>query len=647
MVSEQEITVKLKIDDTQFQNTLIQMEVSMAAFADRLITIVGKISDTVTQMFTKMKEESSKFKLGDILGGLLQTDPGWYIMAINGITKIGFAFQSVIGGAATLTEAMSYLFPTFTPFLVGGSVLLGIGALALALYGIISIIGEISKQAKAASGNIASINNVSEAQYTVQYWEQELQRMEKARNDAKLVNAAKELQGHGIGAVETAMNADQNNLRIEWTPDFEKKYQNALNKLEEARKKLNELMGISDSGNSKPKFSYPKQNFDYSKSNKNYPPTWEDYVAQIKQQKQAEAYQRQIDQGKIPGEVTNDQESVKASGKDTNGKSGGRITQDQASYRDFTAFLKTMTDDIKKASKGLGDFGEGLRSIKDKAINNLTSRMPILSSAMQGAEMGSAAGPWGAIIGAIVGILMESETFKTLLEMTNSILQIFADTLGKILEPFIPIIQILNDTLAPILMVIGTILGQVLKPILQAIFPILKLFGIAVALVSLGIAKFYNAIANAINWLLGWLGVHIATIDESGLEEALQAIKDATWDSVEAKAKETKTTKEATEALRNVPEGFKIALTRFNVELPKYATGGYVPYTPGGRVVSVAENEGEWILNGKQMATLGNGGGSIIINGDVYGWDDFKRKVNQAQNENSRSRGLALNGVTF
>jgi hypothetical protein len=615
----QEITVKLNIKDVGFQNALIQMEASMAAFADRLIIIAEKISDTITQIFAKMKEESSKFSLGDLLGGLLQTDPSWYIMAFNGITKIGFAFQSVIGGAATLTEAMSYLFPTFTPFLAGGSVLLGIGALAVALYGIVNIIGEIRKQAKAAGGDIASINSVSEAQYTLQYWDQEVKRMEKLRNDAKMIKSAKELQGRGITAIENAINKDQNNLRIEWTPDFEEKYQNALKKHAETQKKLNELTGTSKSD-----FSNSKQNNNSSKSNNDYPPTWEDYVAQMKQQKRAEAYQKLIDQGKIPGQSPEQEFRAKV-------------------YKDFEESIKLMAENAKKAAEELEELRE---AAKQKIIDTFASKMPVLNSAIQGAEMGGQfGGPWGAIIGAIIGIITESETFKTLLEMTNSILQFFADTLGKVLEPVLPIVQILNDTLAPVLMVVGVILGQVLKPILQAMFPILKIFGIAVALVSLGIAKLYNAIANAVNWLLGWLGVHIETIDESGLEKALQAMKDATWESTEAKVKETGATKEATEALRNVPQGFKIALARFSLAqgIPAFASGGFVPYSPGGRIVRVAENPpGEWIMNSSQMS---GGGITINFNAPVYGVDDFKRMVLNTVNEAKRSTGMASYGV--
>jgi phage-related protein len=320
----------------------------------------------------------------------------------------------------------------------------------------------------------------------------------------------------------------------------------------------------------------------------------------------------------------------------------------ELSYDNFVSFFKSMTENIKKVSQGLGDFGDALLSIKDKVINNLAARMPVLNSAMQGAQMGgAAAGPWGAIIGAIIGIMMESKTFGSILKMTNSILQVFADALGSILEPFLPIIQILNDVLAPVFKLIGTILGQILTPILQALFPVFKLLGLVITGVALVFAKAWNAVASAINWALGWLGVHVNSIDESGLQEAWDELINMTWEEAMAKAQETEATKEATEALRNVPEGFKIALTRFSVAqgqmIPGFASGGFVPYTPGGRIVRVGENPpGEWIMNPSQM---GGGGVTINFNAPVYGVDDFKRTVLTTVNEARKSSGMAAYGV--
>src|SRR5690606_40770843 len=71
------------------------------------------------------------------------------------------------------------------------------------------------------------------------------------------------------------------------------------------------------------------------------------------------------------------------------------------------------------------------------------------------------------------------------------------------------------------------------------------------------------------------------------------------------------TTKGVNESLRNVQSGFKVALARFRAATPvqSFATGGYVPPTPGGRIVRVAEGgEGEYIVPESKM------GRSVVVN---------------------------------
>ncbi len=63
---------------------------------------------------------------------------------------------------------------------------------------------------------------------------------------------------------------------------------------------------------------------------------------------------------------------------------------------------------------------------------------------------------------------------------------------------------------------------------------------------------------------------------------------------------------------------------------PKFATGGHVPATPGGSLVTVGEGgEGEYIIPDSKMNT----GITINFNGPVYGTDDFKSKVKSIVSE--------------
>lgn len=82
----------------------------------------------------------------------------------------------------------------------------------------------------------------------------------------------------------------------------------------------------------------------------------------------------------------------------------------------------------------------------------------------------------------------------------------------------------------------------------------------------------------------------------------------------------------------DTPLGF-IGVNLPDNPLPTFHTGDIVPGPPG-REVPLKALAGEGIFTPAQMAALAPvtaaGGGQIIINGDVYGYDDFQRKVAQA-----------------
>jgi len=68
---------------------------------------------------------------------------------------------------------------------------------------------------------------------------------------------------------------------------------------------------------------------------------------------------------------------------------------------------------------------------------------------------------------------------------------------------------------------------------------------------------------------------------------------------------------------------------------PWFASGGYVPSTPGGRIVGLAEGgEGEWIVPDSKVRGFAQsvlGGGTVVNNlylqGPVFGVDDLDRRV--------------------
>jgi hypothetical protein len=77
------------------------------------------------------------------------------------------------------------------------------------------------------------------------------------------------------------------------------------------------------------------------------------------------------------------------------------------------------------------------------------------------------------------------------------------------------------------------------------------------------------------------------------------------------------TVNKVNESMQNVPQFFKVALTRNQIALP--------------------------VNDGGSLS--GGGSRNIIINGDVYGYDDFNRKVNQAVSINQMGSGLTQNGI--
>lgn len=203
--------------------------------------------------------------------------------------------------------------------------------------------------------------------------------------------------------------------------------------------------------------------------------------------------------------------------------------------------------------------------------------------------------------------------------------------------------------------IMAEVVGILLEPAFRALFPVLKTFGLIVLTVVQGISTVWNAIVGTLAGIfgalanisiLGWKPLGFLKgvadffkslmVDTDELSDAMKRLRDLTWDQADA-------AQAAAEALHNVPSGFKIALRRFQVAEP-------VPMATGGIVTEptyalVGEAGPEAVIPLDQLGG-GLGGPIVIIQGDVYGWDDFKRKVAQAQGEIRRSASLSRYGMT-
>lgn len=123
------------------------------------------------------------------------------------------------------------------------------------------------------------------------------------------------------------------------------------------------------------------------------------------------------------------------------------------------------------------------------------------------------------------------DTGQQLLALANPLnwVTLLFEKLGlvsAILEGFFgalaPIIELLQEPLR----IIGEILAELFAPILVALMPILKLFATVVSYVAEIIANAWNALASAINAVLGWLGVNIKKMDVGAIRSARERIGD-------------------------------------------------------------------------------------------------------------------------
>ncbi len=229
------------------------------------------------------------------------------------------------------------------------------------------------------------------------------------------------------------------------------------------------------------------------------------------------------------------------------------------------------------------------------AVGKLGKAGEVMTTAMQGFATG---GPWGALIAVIVDLVTGSRQFQASLEPVNEGLEMLGDAFGELFASGKAINEAVNKILGPIFELVGTIfggisdllgvlapvfeaLGAVIKPIVKIIqetlgpvFFILGLILKAVAAVILmvirSIAGIWNLIIEAIAGIIGVFNKDAAwefrkkKMDTNALDEAMRNLFESTEDNTDAQERQAEAADKATEALSNVPRGYKVALARFN-----------------------------------------------------------------------------------
>jgi hypothetical protein len=154
-------------------------------------------------------------------------------------------------------------------------------------------------------------------------------------------------------------------------------------------------------------------------------------------------------------------------------------------YREETARYQQRWNDIASgrfgSAAGMTGAGAGvLNTLGSAAVGQSKYAGP----ALQGAAAGSSAGPWGAVIGAVAGLLTTAESFKKLTESVDEFLGKIVDILDSIAGPGNKI------TLG---------FGKAISSLLTFVEGIID-FAVATDRITGGIASFVDTISSAFEW---------------------------------------------------------------------------------------------------------------------------------------------------
>ncbi|NTX58756.1 hypothetical protein, partial [Myxococcus sp. CA039A] len=325
--------------------------------------------------------------------------------------------------------------------------------------------------------------------------------------------------------------------------------------------------------------------------------------------------------------------------------------QEQAaeeSHREFVASVRAEEAagaaafrEVRRESEALADAAnatmESARAAMESAREGIVNRLlgglgqlgDLINAGLQGFQAG---GAYGAIIAVVSELLMQSEGFKGVIEATNGIIQQVADALGTLLEPLQPLLGAISlvidglfsaltpvfemmgnaiKPLAPLIALVGQLLeglaplfeqmgkffvmlmdplGQLVGPVMKALFGVLKFVATVILAVARAIGWVWNLIVGAVqkvihalSSLISWTGfdglarfarsLDGLKVDTDAMRASQDALEGTTWESAMARAEETARVREhtqavsrATEALTNVPSAWKRALRTFESE---------------------------------------------------------------------------------
>jgi len=231
---------------------------------------------------------------------------------------------------------------------------------------------------------------------------------------------------------------------------------------------------------------------------------------------------------------------------------------------------------------------KGLQAEKKQLQQQAQKGLQAEKKQLQQQAQGTAEGGMGGVAGWILEVLAQtsSQAADALMNFAQNLIEplsplsiftaimqqldVKAASMNSLLETLQPVI---NALLYPFKF-LGEIVGQALIPVMKALFPVFKFLGLVVGNVMLAMLNIYNAIARVINTLLGWLGIHLGLADTKPVEEGLKKLAEMTYEEAEALANANNALDEFSDKLLNAPQGFKVALAKYQAMEPMQLTSG-------------------------------------------------------------------------
>lgn len=274
-------------------------------------------------------------------------------------------------------------------------------------------------------------------------------------------------------------------------------------------------------------------------------------------------------------------------------KISGTIKDARKQLQDFIDMLQgkgPRSIPVPQAAATIGSngpsFWQKLGAAMGPALNTgvaaLGQAQPLAKNTIDAFAGGAAeGGPMAGLANAGMTLLTSSQTFQQIMGALTPLMQALADAVGSLLKPIIPLVNVVTTVLAPVLKMFGVLISTLLLPIMPVLFMALKLLGLAVLGLAIGIGYVWNAIASVINFLLGWLGVNLPTVDTGKLTKNFNDLANMTYKDSQSLKDHKKAVDAVTASLKNVPAGFKTALMTF-----QSARGYAVPHMASGGIVT-------------------------------------------------------------